>query len=127
MPLKHGRGVGQAGARDSRPCSPAHARQHREEASVIKTFDLVKPATVSEERFLGLAQRARQIAIEIEGVYDLALYQTDGASCWQCSVDVDDEQTWELLQGDENFRRVLDEVRALGVQVVPHGQLERRV
>jgi hypothetical protein len=60
-------------------------------------------------------------------VYDLALYQTDGASCWQCSVDVDDEQTWELLQGDENFRRVLDEVRALGVQVVPHGQLERRV
>jgi hypothetical protein len=45
---------------------------------VIKTFDLIKPATVSEERFLGLAQRARQIAIEIEGVYDLALYQTDG-------------------------------------------------
>jgi hypothetical protein len=94
---------------------------------VIKTFDLVKPDTVSEERLLGLAQRARQTAIEIEGVYDLALYQTDGASHWQCSVDVDDEQTWELLQGDESFRRVLDEVRALGVQIVPHGQLERRV
>jgi hypothetical protein len=94
---------------------------------VIKTFDLVKPETVSDERFFALAQRARQIAVEIEGVYDLALYQTNGASRWQCSVDVDDEQAWELLQADRSFRRVLDEARALGVQIVPHGQLERRV
>ncbi|MCI2430532.1 hypothetical protein LM602_05435 [Candidatus Acetothermia bacterium] len=94
---------------------------------MIKTFDLVKPETVSDERFFALAQRARQIAVEIEGVYDLALYQINGASRWQCSVDVDDEQAWELLQADRSFRRVLDEARALGVQIVPHGQLERRV
>nr|BAL59176.1 hypothetical protein HGMM_OP3C331 [Candidatus Acetothermum autotrophicum] len=94
---------------------------------MIKTFDLVKPETVSDERFFALAQRARQIAIEIEGVYDLALYQTDGVNCWQCSVDVDDERAWELLQTDRSFRRVLDEVKSLGVQIVPHGQLERRV
>lgn len=94
---------------------------------MIKMFELVKPETVSEEHFLGLVQRVRQIAIEIEGVYDLALYQTDGASRWQCSVDVDDEQAWEALQADQSFRRVLDEVRALGVQIVARGQLERRV
>lgn len=94
---------------------------------MIKTFDLVKPETLSDERFFGLVQRARQIAIEIEGVYDLALYQTDGAHCWQCSVDVDDEQAWEALQADKSFRRVLDEVKSLGVQIVAHGQLERRV
>lgn len=94
---------------------------------MIKTFELVKPETVSDERFFGVVQRARQIAVEIEGVYDLALYQTDGTSCWQCSVDVDDEQAWEALQADQSFRRVLDEVRALGVQIVAQGQLERRV
>lgn len=94
---------------------------------MIKTFELVKPETVSYERFFGLAQRARQIAVEIEGVYDLALYQANGASCWQCSVDVDGEQAWETLQADKSFRRLLDEARALGVQIVAHGQLERRV
>ncbi len=97
---------------------------------MIKTFDLVKPETVSDERFFGLAQRARQIAVEIEGIYDLALYQkheTRDDSVWQCSVDVDDEQAWKLLQADKSFRRVLDEARALGVQIVAHSQLQRRV
>lgn len=85
---------------------------------------------VPDERFLGLAQRARQIAIEIEGVYDLALYQkheTKDNGVWQCSIDVDDEQTWGFLKADPRFHQVLDEAKRLGVRIVRDGYLERQV
>jgi len=97
---------------------------------MILTFELVRPETVSEERFLSLVRRARQIAIEIEGVYGLALYQsqeTERNGVWQCSIDVDDEQAWELLQADLRFRQVVDDAKKIGVRVVTDGQLERRV
>jgi hypothetical protein len=97
---------------------------------MILTFELVRPETVSEERFLSLVRRARQIAIEIEGVYDLALYQsqeTEQNGVWQCSIDVDDKQAWGLLKTDPRFRRVVDEAKKLGVRAVADGQLERRI
>lgn len=59
---------------------------------MILTFELVKPETVSDERLFALIQRARQIAVEIDGVYDLALYRTEYPNIWQCSIDTEDEQ-----------------------------------
>ena len=94
---------------------------------MIKTFELRKPKAVSSERLLALVQRARRIAVEIEGVYDLALYQSEENSTWQCTVDVEDAQAWEQLQADPRFRGVLREIEVLGVRVVSHSQWERRV
>jgi hypothetical protein len=94
---------------------------------MMKVFELHKPKAVSSERLLALVQRARRIAVEIEGVYDLALYQNEENSAWQCSVDVEDEPAWEQLQADPLFRGVLREIEALGVSIVSQGQWERRV
>jgi hypothetical protein len=94
---------------------------------MIRTFDLVKPDTVSDERLFALVQRARRIAIEIDGVYDLALYQTEKGGLWQCSVDAEDERACEQLRDDSQFRHLVKEVKALGVQILPKDQLERRI
>lgn len=94
---------------------------------MIRTFDLVKPDSVSEERFFALVQQARRIALEIDGVYDLALYQTERPGLWQCSVDVEDEAAWEQLREDSRFRHLVEEVQALGVQIVPKDHLERHI
>lgn len=94
---------------------------------MIQTFELRKPESLSPERFFGLMQRARRIAVEIEGVYDLALYQAEANGLWQCSVDVEDAQAWELLQADPRFRGVVREVKALGVRIISKSQWERRV
>jgi len=94
---------------------------------MIKMFELRKPESVPPERFFGLMQRARRIAVELEGVYDLALYQSEANGLWQCSVDVEDEQAWEQLQADPRFRGVLREIEALGVRIISHSQWERRV
>lgn len=94
---------------------------------MIQTFELLKPEGVPNERFFALVQRARRIAVEIEGVYDLALYQSEQDGLWQCSVDVEDEKAWELLQADPRFRRVVQEVQALEVKIVSKSQWERRI
>ncbi len=94
---------------------------------MIQTFELRKPEAVSPERFFGLVQRARRIAVEIDGVYDLALYHSEEDGLWQCSVDVEDAQTWELLRADPRFRGVVREVQALGVKIIPKSRWERRV
>jgi hypothetical protein len=97
------------------------------EHDMIKIFELRRPESVPPERFFELVQRARRIAVEIEGVYDLALYQTEEDGLWQCSVDVEDAQAWEELQADPRFRGVLQEMEALGVSIVSKSQWERRV
>lgn len=94
---------------------------------MILTFQLMKPETLAEERFLALMQRARQIAVEIDGVYDLALYRTERADIWQCSIDAEDEQTWELLQADPRFQSVLETVKRLGVSITLENHLERQI
>lgn len=94
---------------------------------MIRTFDLVKPDSVPNERLFALVQRARRIAIEIDGVYDLALYQTAKEGLWQCSVDAEDERAWEQLRKDSRFRHLVEEVKALGVQIVPKDHLERHI
>lgn len=53
---------------------------------MILMFKLVQLEAVSDERLLTLMHRARQIALEIDGVYDLALYQKRGTKdddVWQ--------------------------------------------
>jgi len=94
---------------------------------MILTFRLMKPETLAEERFLALMQRARQIAVEIDGVYDLALYRTGRANIWQCTIDMEDEQTWELLQADPRFRNICEAIKRLGVNISLENQLERRI
>lgn len=94
---------------------------------MILTFQLMKPETVAEERLLALVQRARQIAVEIDGVYDLALYRTERANIWQCSIDTEDKQTWELLQADLRFREVYEAIKRLGVSITLENQLERQI
>jgi len=94
---------------------------------MILTFRLMKPETLAEERFLALMQWARQIAVEIDGVYDLALYRTERANIWQCSIDTEDEQTWELLQADPRFRNICEAIKRLGVNISLENQLERRI
>jgi hypothetical protein len=94
---------------------------------MILTFDLMKPATVPEERLFGLIQRARQIALDIDGVYDLALYRTGRANIWQCSIDTEDERTWEFLQADLRFQSVLEAVKHLGVEITLESRLERQI
>ncbi|GBC76046.1 hypothetical protein HRbin07_00239 [bacterium HR07] len=94
---------------------------------MILTFQLVKPETVPEERLFALMQQARQIALERDGVYDLALYRTEQAHIWQCSIDIEDEQTWELLQADPRFREIIEAVKRLGVSIRLESQLERQI
>ncbi len=94
---------------------------------MILTFKLVKPGAVSDERLLGLMQRARQIALEIDGVYDLALYRTERANIWQCSIDTEDEQTWELLQAEPRFREICEAIKRLGVGITLESWLERQI
>ena len=93
----------------------------------IHTFELRKPDSVPNERFLGLMQRARRIAIEIDGVYDLALYQMEQSDLWQCSLDVEDEETWQRVQTEPQLQRLWGELQALGVQIVGQNHLERRI
>jgi hypothetical protein len=94
---------------------------------MIKIFELRRPESVPPERFFGLVQRARRVAVEIEGVYDLALYQTEedafGSAAWTWRT----RQAWEELQADPRFRGVLQEMEALGVSIVSKSQWERRV
>lgn len=94
---------------------------------MILTFELVKPETVSDERLFALIQRARQIAVEIDGVYDLALYRTEHPNIWQCSIDTEDEQAWKLLQADPRFRSVVEEAKQLGVSITRESRLERKI
>lgn len=94
---------------------------------MIKTFELRKPASVPNERLFELMQRARRIAIEIDGVYDLALYQTDRDGFWQCSLDVEDEETWQRVQADPQLQQLWTQLQALGMQIVGENHLERRV
>lgn len=94
---------------------------------MIYTFELVKPDSVPEERFFALVKQARRIAMEIDGVYDLALYQTEKDGVWQCSVDVDDEQTWQQVQVAPSLRGVWEQMQALGVQIVRQNKLERMI
>ena len=42
-------------------------------------------------------------------------------------MNVEDEHAWELLRADRSFQGVVDEAKALGVRIVPEGQLERRI
>ncbi|MBI3659127.1 hypothetical protein HY230_01480, partial [Candidatus Acetothermia bacterium] len=53
---------------------------------MILTFNLLKPEQMPKERLFALVWRARQIALELDGVYDLALYQTEYPKTWRCSV-----------------------------------------
>lgn len=94
---------------------------------MIHTFKLHKPETLPQERFFELVQRARRIAIEIDGVYDLALYQASENGQWYWSVDVEDEQAWEHLQTNSRFLEVVERLRALGVSILPKARLERRI
>ncbi len=94
---------------------------------MIRTFDLVKPDSVSDERLFGLMQRARRTAIEIDGIYDLALYQTEQRDRWQCSLDVEDEETWRRVQADPQLQQLWAQLQALGVQIVGQNHLERRI
>lgn len=94
---------------------------------MIHTFELHTPETLPQERFFGVMQRARRIAVEIEGVYDLALYQALEGGQWYWSVDVEDEQAWEQLQTNSRFLGVLEQLKALGVSILPQARLERRI
>ena len=94
---------------------------------MILTFNLLKPEQLPQERLFALIWRARQIALELEGVYDLALYQTEQPGTWRCSVDMDEHNEWERLQADERFQRVWREIKELGVQIAQADQLERRI
>jgi hypothetical protein len=97
---------------------------------VILEFNLAKPSVLSEERFLSLIRKARQAALTLEGVYDLALYQaeTDGERpVWQCRVDLDGFSDWICLQADPRFQQVWGEMRSLGVQILTEEHLERVV
>ncbi|MCS7197867.1 MAG: hypothetical protein NZ930_04210 [Candidatus Bipolaricaulota bacterium] len=94
---------------------------------MIHAFELHKPATLPQERFFALVQQARRIAIEIDGVYDLALYHASENGRWYWSVDVEDEQAWEQLQADSCFLEVIERLKALGVEVLPRVRLKRRV
>lgn len=94
---------------------------------MILTFELMKPETVPEERFFALMHRARRIAVEIAGVYDLALYRTERANIWQCSIDTEDGRTWEVLQADPRFQSALEAVKQLGVEITLESRLERQI
>lgn len=94
---------------------------------MIQTFELLKPEALPQERFFALVQQARRIAIEIEGVYDLALYQDDKDKRWYWSVDVEDEHVWGRLQGDARFLKVIRRLQSLGVSVLPKARLDRHI
>lgn len=94
---------------------------------MILTFELMKPETVPEERLFALMHRARQIAVEIDGVYDLALYRTERPNIWQCSIDVEDERMWKFLQADSRFREVCEAIKQLGVSITLESHLERQI
>mgnify|MGYP001024350108 CR=1 FL=1 len=94
---------------------------------MILTFELVKPEAVPDERLFVLMHRARQIALELEGVYDLALYRTERPTIWQCSIDTEDERAWNLLQADPRFREVCEALTRLGMSITLEDQLERQI
>lgn len=94
---------------------------------MILTFQVMKPEMVPEEQLLALAQRARQIAVGIDGVYDLALYRTERTNIWHCSIDTEDEQSWNLLQADLRFREVCEALKRLGVSITLENHLERQI
>lgn len=94
---------------------------------MIHTFKLHKPEALPQERFFELMQWARRIAVEIEGVYDLALYQAQENGQWYWSVDVEDEQAWEELQTNSRFLEIMEQLKALGVSILPKARLERRI
>ena len=94
---------------------------------MILTFELVKPEAVPDERLFALMHWARQIAIELEGVYDLALYRTERPTIWQCSIDTEDERAWNLLQTDPRFREVCEALTRLGMSITLEDQLERQI
>ncbi len=97
---------------------------------MILEFDLVKPRILSQERFFSLIRKARQVALTVEGVYDLALYQleTDGERpVWQCRIGLDGFVDWTRLQADPRFQQAWSEMRSLGVQTLTEEHLERIV
>ena len=90
-------------------------------------YGLIQAENVPRENFFTLMRRARQIALEIEGVYDVALYQTEQAGVWRCTVNIDSRGAWELLQMDQRFQEVWTELTVQGVRVMHRDPMERRI
>jgi hypothetical protein len=68
-----------------------------------------------------------EIRSKLDGVYDLALYRTERPTIWQCSIDIEDERAWNLLQADPHFREVCEALKRLGVSITLEDQLERLI
>ena len=94
---------------------------------MVIIYELIPAENVPRENFFKVMRRARQIALTIEGVYDLALYQAEQTGAWRCTVEMDGQQPWELLQTDQRFQEVWTELTAQGVQVMRRDPMERRI
>ncbi len=94
---------------------------------MVVTLSLIVPETVTREYLFARVRQARQIALENEEVYDLALYQSEEPRLWQCSVELKNTGEWESLQQESHFRQIWNELRERGVHVLTEHRLERWV
>jgi hypothetical protein len=97
---------------------------------MIRRFELVKPKEVRMEKFFELMFQLRRYALSIEGVYDLALFETEKTEqqgIWSCSVEMASESAWTQMCADVHLRQICDQLRELGVKSVEEMELVRRI
>lgn len=73
-------------------------------------------------------QAARRAALEVPGVYDLALYGGDASqtSSFWCALDVEDEQASSAFWQDQQVQQALKQGARLGLALVQQSRWERR-
>jgi len=83
--------------------------------------------TVPPEQLASWVQFTRAAAIEVPGVYDLALYQKSASKkrrFW-VALDVEDERATAAFWDDPEVRKALQRGERLGVQLIPQGHYQR--
>ena len=94
---------------------------------MVVIYELIQAESVPREDFFKVMRQARQIALTIEGVYDLALYQIEQAGVWRCTVEMDGRESWEMPRTDRRFQEIWAGLEAQGIGIVLNDPMERRI
>ena len=94
---------------------------------MIALLTLRAARDTAEDEIMRWFQAAREIALEVSGVYDLALCDSDGPSSGGlcCVLDVEDESALSMFWEDPHVQRALQEAKQQGLELVLQARWRR--
>ncbi len=83
--------------------------------------------TVPPKQLANWFQVTRAAAIEVPGVYDLALYRRGSSRRIWGALDVEDEHATSTFWADSEVRKALQKGKQLGIELIPQAYYQRLV